>query len=326
MVHKRAVAKQQDTSRSQASAPPDPRAQLTATADAFNAAVAQAAQDADPQAVHATRTGSRRVQAMLEAILREHAALEQPAKAWLRQLKQARRAAGAVRDLDVHRKLLEDWTDKEAPEATPQRKQAETLDTWLKGERKHLAHGMQKQLRKRQQALAKRQAAFLDTAGSESLSSSRNPCAGDAVALEAFVRAADAMPRLDAENLHDFRKAIKKARYLAEAGCDPAADSSVAKALKRVQDAIGEWHDWQCLREEAKTALAEDAPELSAALDRELQRSFTAALKTTLTLRGQLSGEWMAISQLPAKRPPASVAVSDRRLASGNGPSRLKIM
>jgi CHAD domain-containing protein len=325
MVHKRAVAKQQDISRSRASAPPDPRAQLTATADAFNAAVAQAAQDSDPQAVHATRTGSRRVQAMLEAIQREHIALEPPAKAWLRQLKQARRAAGTVRDLDVHRKLLEDWVDKEAPEATPQRKQAEMLDAWLKGERKHLAHGMQKQLRKRQQALAKRQAAFLDAAGSESLSSSHTPCAGDAVALEAFVRAADAMPLLDAENLHDFRKAIKKARYLAEAGLD-AANSGVAKALKRIQDAVGEWHDWQCLREEAKTALAEDAPELCAALDRELQRSFAAALKTTLTLRGRLSGEWMAISKLPAKRPPASVAISDTRLASGHGPGRLKIM
>ena len=40
-------------------------------ADAFNAAVAQCAQDADPDAVHRVRTGSRRLQAMLEATLRE---------------------------------------------------------------------------------------------------------------------------------------------------------------------------------------------------------------------------------------------------------------
>ena len=40
-------------------------------------------------------------------------------------------------------------------------KQAEMLDAWLKGERKHLAHGMQKQIRKRQQGLAKGQAASL---------------------------------------------------------------------------------------------------------------------------------------------------------------------
>jgi CHAD domain-containing protein len=65
--------------------------------------------------VHRVRTGSRRLQAMLEATLREGGdsvkPLKEPVKAWLRRLKQARRAAGAVRDLDVHRKLLERWKD-----------------------------------------------------------------------------------------------------------------------------------------------------------------------------------------------------------------------
>ena len=52
---------------------------------------------------------------MLEAKLRETPGpLEQPARAWLRQLKQIRRAAGAVRDLDVHRKLLQDWVGKDS--------------------------------------------------------------------------------------------------------------------------------------------------------------------------------------------------------------------
>ncbi len=69
---------------------------------------------------------------------------------------------------------------------------------------------------------------------------------------------ADAMPLLDAENLHDFRKATKKARYVAESGARERNSSSVAKALKRIQDAIGDWHDWLCLAEEAKTALGQD--------------------------------------------------------------------
>ncbi len=124
-----------------------------------------------------------------------------------------------------------------------------------KDERKHLAHGMQKQIRKRQQGLEERQAAFLAAMGSVPLGSMRTARSADAVALEDFVRAADAMPLLDAENLHDFRKATKKARYVAESGGEGQAYSSVAKALKRVQDAIGDWHDWLCLREEAKAAL-----------------------------------------------------------------------
>ncbi len=170
MVAKRGVRKQQDTSRPDQDPPahlqpvartfhvrpPSSPRGIPGLADAFNAAVAQGAEDADPAAVHRVRTGSRRVQATLEAMLREGGpaadALERPARAWLRELKQIRRAAGAVRDLDVQRKLLEKWVGKQAPAedavegsgASPlhihaETKQAEVLDAWLKGERKHLA-------------------------------------------------------------------------------------------------------------------------------------------------------------------------------------------
>jgi CHAD domain-containing protein len=258
---------------------------LTATAEAFNAAVGQCSEDADPDAVHRLRTGSRRLQAMLEATLRENpgVALEQPARAWLRQLKHLRQAAGPVRDLDVHRKLLEDWVGKEPPDP-----QEEKLDTWLKDERKRLAYRMQKQIRKKQPGLAEHQAAFLAALGRQPRL--RSPGSADSVALEAFVRAADAMPLLDAENLHDFRKATKKARYLAESG----AGKELATAFKRIQDAIGEWHDWLCLSQEAKSALGDDAPDLTRAFEREVESHFAAALKTTKTARARLTGEWMA--------------------------------
>jgi hypothetical protein len=48
-----------------------------------------------------------------------------------------------------------------------------------------------------------------------------------------------------------------------------------------------------------------------------VERHFTAAMKTTQTMRARLSGEWMALSKAPATRPVASVMFSDRRLASG---------
>ena len=314
MVQKNAVTKQ-DTSRA--------GAQLAATAEAFHAAVDQCVQDADPDAVHRVRTGSRRLQAMLEATLRENAgsALQQTAKAWLRPLKQIRRAAGEVRDLDVHRKLLESWASKESPipeaaSASRLHEQAQVLDTWLKGERKHLAHGMQKQVRKRQQGLEERQAAFLAALGSVPPGSSRGARSTDTLALEDFVRTVDAMPLLDAENLHEFRKATKKARYVAESGA-AEQDSSVAKALKRIQDAIGEWHDWVCLREEAEAAVGKDAPDLMAFLERQVERHFVLAMKTTQTTRARLSGEWMAISKQTVKRPPASVGIDQSSVVSG---------
>jgi CHAD domain-containing protein len=319
MAQKSVVTKQQDTSRTGASAVQDPRAHLTALGDAFNAAIAQCVEDADADAVHRVRTGSRRLQAMLEAMLRENAtfALDHPARPWLRQLKQIRRSAGPVRDLDVHRKLLGNLVGAAAPGSDAETKQAEMLDEWLKGERKHLARGMQKQLRKRQHGLADRQAAVLNAIGSVPLESVRTARSADAVALEDFLLAADAMPMLDAENLHDLRKMTKKARYVAESAAEKGPYSGVAKALKRVQDAIGEWHDWQCLLEEAGTALGKDAPDLTAHLERQVERHFAAAMKTTQTMRARLSGEWMALSKPPAKRPPAPVTIRDSRLASG---------
>jgi CHAD domain-containing protein len=339
MAPKRAIRKQQDTSRpaakiAAAKAALDPLAQLNPISDDFDAAAAQCVQDADPDAVHRVRTGSRRLQATLEAMLREAAAdglgqLEQPARAMLQPLKEIRRAAGSVRDLDVHRKLLENWIGKQAPkqdngnesptDASTFHTQAAQLDTWLKGERKQLAHGMQKQIRKRLQGLPERRSALSAAISHISQSSQRTPRLADAVALEDFVRAADAMPQLDAENLHDFRKATKKARYVAESGAQGKRYSTVAKALKRIQDAIGEWHDWLCLAEEARTALGQDAPELTAAFEREVERHFIAAMETTLSMRGRLLGEWMAISQPPAKRPPAAVAISTSR---ADAPSR----
>jgi CHAD domain-containing protein len=147
------------------------------------------------------------------------------------------------------------------------------------------------------------------------LARAKTPRPADAVALEDFVRACDAMPLLHPENLHDFRKATKKARYLAEMGAEGQSDGGVAKALKRVQDAIGEWHDWLCLGEEAKAALGQDAPELTAAFRREIERHFAAALETTQSTRGRLLGEWMA-AQPPSKHRPTAVTLGYRRIAS----------
>lgn len=320
MADKSAVTKEQDTSRARAVGPPARAEHLTEIADAFNAAVARCVRDADPDAVHRLRTGSRRLQAMLEAKLRENGtfALDQPVRAWLKQLKQVRQSAGAVRDLDVQSKLLERWLGKRAApgsDAHTLDKQAEILDGRLKSERKHLARGMQKQIRKRQQGLAKGQAEVLAAIGSVTRDKVRATRSADAVALEQFVRAVDAMPLLDAENLHEFRKATKKARYIAESAAKGEDYSSVAKALKRVQDTIGEWHDWLCLWEEARTALGKDGLDLISSLEREVERHFAAAIKTTQTMRARLAGEWMAISGPPAKRPPVKVTVGERRLA-----------
>jgi CHAD domain-containing protein len=301
MSSKRATSKQQDTShvteRSDAGGA-SPAGQFDALADAFEASVAQCVEDAAPEAVHRTRTGSRRLQARIEAMLRVSgtgaATLKEPARAWLRPLKQIRRAAGPVRDLDVHRELLESWLTEHAtsPDAGELKTHAAKLDGWLKKKRAELAHPMQKQISRRGEKLVELRQSFTAAWVRLSLESLNTPPA-EAVALEDFVHAADAMPSLQAENLHEFRKSVKKARYVAESGARDTKRSAVGKGLKRIQDAIGEWHDWLCLAHEARAALGHDAPELTSAFECEVENHFASAMKTTETARGELLGEWI---------------------------------
>ncbi|HEX6773007.1 MAG TPA: CHAD domain-containing protein, partial [Acidobacteriaceae bacterium] len=122
------------------------------------------------------------------------------------------------------------------------------------------------------------------------------------LALEDYLRLMDAMPLLDNENLHEFRKGAKKARYVAESEEDDAAAQAIAKTVKKVQDAIGEWHDWVVVGEEAREALGNGGAALQAELDRRAQLAFHRALRVTAAAGGRLVGEWQA-GHRPRRRP-----------------------
>ncbi|HMJ63657.1 MAG TPA: CHAD domain-containing protein, partial [Bryobacteraceae bacterium] len=115
------------------------------------------------------------------------------------------------------------------------------------------------------------------------------------LALEDYLRLMDAMPLLDKENLHDFRKGAKKARYVAESDAQDPSAEAMAKAIKRVQDAIGEWHDWDVVREEAGKALRDDGRALEAQLEARTQRAYQRALRMTTTMGRRFVGEWQTL-------------------------------
>jgi CHAD domain-containing protein len=75
-------------------------------------------------------------------------------------------------------------------------------------------------------------------------------------ALEIFARLTSELPSLDAANLHEYRKRLKQALYLAEisAATDPVAER-LTVAFRKIQNAAGEWHDWQALALEADRVL-----------------------------------------------------------------------
>jgi CHAD domain-containing protein len=345
------------SSASPAEAPANPAEHLLKVADEFNKVLDQCLDDPEVETVHRVRTGSRRVQAMIESICRQMGSspnpLEVPGKKWLRQVKALRRAAGPVRDMDVQRKLLEEnlrlsgqsQKGKDASGAVEVSTsavnnsanesyvglselagQARRLDGWLKGQRDAQAQALDKQIKKRRQTLSARQRDFLHAMDQVHSRTRKAPRDAALLALEDFVRVVDAMPNLDAANLHDFRKKTKKARYVAESGGKGENAQTIAKALKRVQDAIGDWHDWQCLTEEAEAVLKQDGSGLTAWLKRHAEHSLQDSLNITKRMSGRLVGEWMSGKQRPAagnfrRRPPRAAvphsSVQRQGLASG---------
>lgn len=300
---------------------------------------------ADPgvDPVHDLRTGTRRVQALVEAMMRERGdaamgeATENDAAAeWLRMLKRLRRGAGPVRDLDVHRKLLQKLVKfgsrkaaaeqiasgsksdaglspaaavlpldiLEAPAAvlilTPVQHQAEHLDAWLHHARQHQAAELKKKAAKWLPKFDAESAAF-DAAVSQARRTRRRARSAAVVALELFARLVNEMQQLDAGNLHDFRKGAKKARYIAESAAEDGHALQVGKAFKKLQDEIGDWHDWLVLADEARDVLGEEGKDLIALLDAERDKHFRLSMKTVDRMRGKLLGEWLASTQ-PRRR------------------------
>ncbi len=294
------------------------------------------AKDATVDSVHDTRTGTRRIEAMVDSLVRERsaggpesdsekaAALYDAAQRWLKLLKKIRRAAGAVRDLDVHRKLLEkQWLAKkngshegtsdgaapetpvptqalpgnEVPDAAPKpvEEQAKDLDTWLKHARQHHVQPLMKAAAKWSERLEGELASF--EGAIRQVRRRRSQRSAAVVALEEFARLSHQMQRLDSGNLHDFRKGAKKARYMAEAGGDDREAGTVGKALKKLQDEIGDWHDWLVLAEEADHALGANGAELTALIEAQRDKHYAQALKTAERMRGRLLGELQALSQ-----------------------------
>ena len=325
-------------------------------AGALRENLVKCAADPDVDAVHDTRTGTRRLQALLDNLVREMPAGEagervrDAAKALMRQLKRIRRTAGTVRDLDVHRKLLEklaakalgemDESEKEEPAAgnepprlgaldvletpeaglrmTPLHKHADDLDAWLKHQRAAHADQLRAQAADLVAKFDKRRANLEDAM--EATPQRRRAQPPAALALDSFARLATEMQLLDAGNLHDFRKGAKKARYVAELAEQADAHAgAVGKALKKLQDEIGDWHDWLVLADEAHAALEEDAAELTGLIEAKREEHFVAAMKTAARLRGRLMGEWLAAGtakRRPAKKRPAEKRPAKKRPAA----------
>ena len=209
-----------------------------------------AARRPSPAVVHHVRTHIRRVEALLQE------GLPPGSEPKLRkQLQKVRRRAGRVRDLDVQRELLLGVQVENAEAA--QRGLLESLEA----ERERAAARLRAKLGPTERRRLRRR---LGRAQRE-----LQAVACPAVEWQRRVRqqwaelAGDGTP-LPAGRLHAFRLECKRLRYLAEA--EGNALAPLGAQLKRVQDAIGMWHDWSELARRAERGASAARPALLAAL------------------------------------------------------------
>ncbi len=189
---------------------------------------------AKPQAnnVHQFRTAARRVETVLGVLIPDPDRKQRKLSKLVTRL---RRRAGKVRDLDVQVAALRSLKVSEQP----------ALKTQL--------------LETMSQMRAKRERRLLDMLDKETVRELRRRLTRASErfperAPDPWGLAADMLTTFTAQNgpvnetlLHRYRIEGKRIRYVAELAADnPEAQRSIEE-LKRMQDALGEWHDWLTL-------------------------------------------------------------------------------
>lgn len=249
----------------------------------------QVADKPQPDAVHQFRTTARRIEALLEALSPDP---DKNQRRLTKRVVKLRRRAGRVRDIDVQMAALRSL--KIGRDAQRKDRLMQALADLRSKREKRLVSALDKEtireVRKRLRKAAKSLSLFAEPAAMDGALDAAAPFDPVATSLRMFVRVARAQGApLREDNLHAYRLETKHVRYVAEmAGEDQTAQKIVAE-LKRMQDTIGEWHDWLVLTQRAQEVLA-PAPEspLIAALQNVTRAKFREAISVCTDARKNL--------------------------------------
>jgi CHAD domain-containing protein len=130
-------------------------------------------------------------------------------------------------------------------------------------------------------------------------------------------------PVLDEANLHEFRKSIKAVRYLAEMHAADRQCARIATQMRKLQSAIGEWHDWQALAYETRRLHHAWSKHLAELLESLAKETFEAALETAHGVTARVLGDGAEIAEtlpstdrkLPARSERGPQMASEENLA-----------
>lgn len=245
-----------------------------------------------PESVHRFRTLSRRVEAILEGFSSKPGGSDKKLLALLARL---RRKAGKLRDLDVQIAILRNLRIPQ-----DRSRKAELLQALCSRRQKReirLASAFDgKTIRELSKRLKR---------ASKSLPSGSDSLAPAIRQLRALIQ--EPAPITEA-TLHRYRVMGKRVRYLAEQSPENPEAREIVARLKRVQDAIGDWHDWLKLNEKAGKFFADAQGSGLLSTLRTITRSkFLQAVDIVMRSRAELAS--------PLRKPPASAVRSQLQRA-----------
>jgi CHAD domain-containing protein len=260
----------------------------------------------DAESVHTFRTTSRRLQTLLEQILTDR---DRNQKKLVKLLERIRKRAGKVRDIDVQLAALRSLKVLQEPRRKTQLVHA-LIELRAKHEKrlgKMLTKETIREIRKR----LKRGFKNLEREGS------RDAMVVARKMLSEVVRPPGPVTE---DVLHQYRIAVKRARYAAEFAPKSTQAAQFITQLKRLQDAVGNWHDWLTLTQTASKQLGEvSQSSLVAALHNVTSGKFrhaVAALSASSTIRpavnepttAETAPRTVLLSAVPSRKPGGSPA------------------
>ncbi len=197
----------------------------------------------DAESVHGFRTTSRRLQTLLEEVFADR---DRNQKKLLKMLERIRKRAGKVRDLDVQLAALRSLKVPQEP-----RRKTQLMHGLIELRAKH-----EKKLRKmlNKETIREIRKRLKRGPGEAVSESSRDPLTVARTMLARVVRTAGPITE---DLLHQYRIAVKRARYAAEFAPKSAEAAQLVAQLKRLQDALGSWHDWLTLTQTAAQRLGD---------------------------------------------------------------------
>jgi CHAD domain-containing protein len=281
-----------------------PQQKIQALTKDLSKAASKLKDEASPKSVHRLRTTVRRIESLAGYF---HPRLSKKQEKTLRELTALRKRAGKVRDLDVQAGLLDaiangsSASDRVALKqalATRRARRAERLVSAIK--KLDLAKDCERLRRLAEKVKVVSQSDVVDTL---------EQAKADLTSLaETFTTSEYLKPK----RLHEVRLRIKKIRYLAESGDSSPEQQRFLQQLKSVQDATGDWHDWELL---TRTAEKQFGNRMNCPLLVEIRSLFSARYSAAASAVARLFAA--QTSEVPRKQPRSATAAHNAGRRAG---------